>query len=176
MAGDIEKPKKSLRQANKIRFEVDSVPWQLSHFCRSQLEYDLYCLEESLRIGNKADSVTYRRKATKSCTMMLKISRKVAQHRTESHRLMGVYYWLNKKQKKALKCWNKSIEEGNRLGAHLELSRTYFEIGKRLTETESRHTRLNGIKAEEYLERARVLFEKMNLQWDLDQLSRVINV
>jgi tetratricopeptide (TPR) repeat protein len=173
LEGDIEKPEKSLGQANKIRCEVDSVPWQLSHFCRSQIEYDLCCLEEFIRTGNKAKAIKYRKKAIKSCTMMLKISHKVAQHRTESHRLMGVYYWLVKNQKKALRCWNKSIVEGNRLDARLELSRTYFEVGKRLIESESRFTTLNGIKAEEYLEHARVLFEEMNLQWDLDQLGRV---
>lgn len=32
---------------------------------------------------------------------------------------------------------------------------------------------LNGIKAEAYLEKARGLFEEMDLQWDLDQLDQV---
>ncbi len=32
---------------------------------------------------------------------------------------------------------------------------------------------LNGISAEEYLERARSMFEEMDLQWDLDELDRV---
>ena len=105
--------------------------------------------------------------------MLLKQSQKVAQHRTEAYRLMGIYYWLLKSQKKCLMWWNRSIREGERLGARLELSRTYFEVGKRLLEPESKYQKLNGIKAEEYLEKARVLFEEMNLQWDLDELSRV---
>ena len=105
--------------------------------------------------------------------MLLKQSQKVTQHRTESYRLMGVYYWLINNQKKALKWWNGSIKEGERLGARLELSRTYFEVGKRMLEAESEYKMLNGIKAEEYLERARVLFEEMDLQWDLDELGRV---
>lgn len=32
---------------------------------------------------------------------------------------------------------------------------------------------LNGIKAEEYLDMARTMFEEMDLQWDLDQLERL---
>jgi len=33
---------------------------------------------------------------------------------------------------------------------------------------------LNGIKAEDYLEKARVLFKEMDLHWDLDELDRVV--
>ena len=77
------------------------------------------------------------------------------------------------KQKAALKWWHRSIREGERLGARLELSRTYFEVGVRLLEAESKFKALNGIKAQEYLTKARVLFEEMDLQWDLDELERV---
>ena len=65
------------------------------------------------------------------------------------------------------------MKEGERLGARLELSRTYFEVGKRLIEPESKYQKLNGIKAEEYLKKAKTLFEEMDLQWDLDELDRV---
>ena len=77
------------------------------------------------------------------------------------------------KQKKAIKWWHRAIEEGERLDARLELSRTYFEIGKRLLEDKSEFRMLDGIKAEDYLEKARVLFEQMDLQWDLDELDQV---
>ena len=104
---------------------------------------------------------------------MLKQSRKVAQHRTETYRLRGIYCWLIGNQKKALKWWSKSIREAEHLGARLELSRTYFEIGKRLLEPESRYTVLGSTSREEYLEKAQALFEEMDLQWDLDELHRI---
>jgi hypothetical protein len=50
---------------------------------------------------------------------------------------MGIYYWLPGKEKKDLKWWTKSIKEGERLDARLELSRTYMEIGKHLLEPRS---------------------------------------
>ena len=84
-----------------------------------------------------------------------------------------MYYWLIDKQKEALKWWHKAIEEGERLGARLELSRAYFEIGKRLLESKGAYQMLDGLRADEYLQRARVLFEEMDLQWDLNELSRV---
>ena len=67
----------------------------------------------------------------------------------------------------------KPVKEGERLGARLELSRTYFEVGKRLVETGSKFKALNGIQAEVYLEKANVLFKEMDLQWDLKELGRV---
>jgi class 3 adenylate cyclase/tetratricopeptide (TPR) repeat protein len=173
LMGDIEDAKKLLDQAEKIGDEVDTVPWMLSNYCRSRVEYDLYRLNESIISGDKPQANEYRQKARKSAGTLIKQSQKVAQHRTEAHRLMGVYYWLTKKQKKALKWWDRSIKEGERLGARLELSRTYFEVGKRLTEAGSKFKALNGIKAQAYLEKASVLFEEMDLQWDLAELKRV---
>ena len=86
---------------------------------------------------------------------------------------MGVYHWLIGKQGKAMKWWSKSIQEGERLGARPDLSRTYFEVGKRLLEPQSNYKQLNGIDAKSYLKKARVLFEEMGLERDLDDLDRL---
>ena len=53
-------------------------------------------------------------------------------------------------------------------------TRTYFEVGKRLREPQSKFKELNGESAEAYLEKARVLFEEMELEWDLAELERVL--
>ena len=173
LMGDIVEAEKSLEQADKIRTQVHAAPVGLSAFYLSQLDCLLYRLEETLRTNGKSGSLEYREKALKSCKMLLKISRKTAQHRTESYKLIGVFYWLIEEQKKALKWWNRSIKEAKHLGARLGLSRTYFEVGQRLLETKSKYKKVNGIGAEEYLERARVLFEEMELYWDLNELSRI---
>lgn len=169
-----EEAKKCLAHTDKIKQQVNTVPWQLSNFCRSHFEYDLYRLKESLENGDKSAISEYRRKAIKSGRMLLKQSKKVAQHRAESYRLKGIYFWLNDNQKKAVKWWNRSISEAERLGARLDLSRTYCEVGKRLQEAKSKYKMLKGISAEDYLVKARVLFEEMDLKQDLDELNRVI--
>ena len=89
-------------------------------------------------------------------------------------RLMGEYYWLIGKQKKALKWWDKAIKTGEAIGARPDLSRTYFEVGKSLLEPNSKYKELNGITAEEYLEKARTMFVEMDLQWDLDELDKIV--
>ncbi len=60
------------------------------------------------------------------------------------------------------------------LGARPDLARTYMEIGKRFLKKKSRYKELNGITAEEYLEKARELFQEMDLQWDLDELDKIV--
>ena len=170
---DVEEAEKSLRCADQIRREVHTVPWQLSCFFRSRLEYDLYRLREAIENGNQVGVLEWKKKVIRSAKLLSKIAVKVAQHRTDSCRLKGVYFWLIHEEKKALKCWHKAIEEGERLGARLDLSRAYFEVGKRLVEAGSGHKMRDEVKANEYLAKARALFEEMDLQWDLDELNRV---
>ena len=49
-----------------------------------------------------------------------------------------------------------------------------MEIGKRFLEEKSKYKELNGISAEEYLGKARTMFEEMDLQWDLDELDKIV--
>jgi hypothetical protein len=65
------------------------------------------------------------------------------------------------------------MEETERFGARPDLARTYMEIGKRFFEEKSKYREFNGISAEEYLEKARELFQEMDLQWDLDELDKI---
>lgn len=174
MMGDLEEAEKHIEHAKIIRGgESSPVPWQLSNFYRSQFEYDLYRLEECLRKGNTREVPEYLKKASKSGELMIRQAKKVAQNRTESYKLRGIYFWLINRQKKALKWWCRAIKEGERLSARLELSRTYFEVGKRLLEDISIYEALNEITGEEYLKKAKALFEEMDLQRDLENLERI---
>jgi len=48
-----------------------------------------------------------------------------------------------------------------------------MEVGKRLSEPESKYERLNGIKAYEYISKAKTMFEEMELQRDLHELAKL---
>jgi tetratricopeptide (TPR) repeat protein len=170
---DMGEAERSLRRAHEIKSKYRAAPVQLSNFWRSQLAYDLCRLKESLVTASRSELNEYRTKVAKAIRMMSTITEKVAQHRTELGRLTGSYYWLINRQKKALRCWHRAIEEGKALGARLELSRVYFEVGKQLLKSGDGFVKLDGIAAEEYLKKARHLFEEMDLQWDLDELAQV---
>ena len=171
---DIDGAKQTLSQAKAIQMIKGRVPpFFISSYLMSQFLFDLFLLEESVLSQDKSNISKYHKKAYKSGKNALSNSYKHACDRTEAMRLMGIYNWLIGNQRKASKWWNKSVAEGERLGARIELARTYMEIGKRFLKKESRFHELNGIKATEYLEKARVLFKEMNLQWDLDELNRL---
>ena len=65
------------------------------------------------------------------------------------------------------------MDEAERLNARLELSRTYFDVGKRLSEDNRKYRAMNGIEGKEYLKKAEDLFREMNLQFDLDELDKI---
>ncbi|CAB1073627.1 hypothetical protein D1AOALGA4SA_1907 [Olavius algarvensis Delta 1 endosymbiont] len=174
LLGNFEAAETSLKQADRIKSEaVAPVPFQLSSHCRSRLEYELYRLRQSTKDGNKAGISKFRKSADNAGKKMVKVAKKVAQHRIETYKLQGVYCWLINEQGKALIWWHKAIEEGERLGARLELSRTYFEIGRRLLESKSNYKEFKGVKAEEYLKKARSMFKDMDLKWDLDEIDKM---
>lgn len=58
--------------------------------------------------------------------------------------------------------------------AHPQLARRYFEVGKSLFESKDKYMRLDGLKAEEYLNKAKALFEEMKLETALEELGQVV--
>ena len=115
----------------------------------------------------------YAKKAFKSGKLALKNSLKLACDRTEILRLMGLHCWLTNRQNRAIAWWRRSMAEGERLGDRVELARTHMEIGKRLLEKKSKLRELDGVDPETYLEKARIPFERMGLEWDLDELDGI---
>jgi hypothetical protein len=169
---DINGAEISLRYAESF-FPEDNkkIPLFYGYLPLTKFIFHLNLLHGSIETGSKTGTI---KKATlKVGKETVRVCRKMALIRTEALKLMGSYYWLISKQKKALKWWNKSIEAGECIGDRIELSRTYMEVGKRLLEPKSKYKNLNGIKAEEYLSKAKTMFKEMDLQWDLDELEKL---
>ena len=171
---DYDEAKKSLTQVEEIVGKQGLIlPFYLSRFFWARFFFNVNLLEEGIISNNKLDIAKYRDKAFKSGKKCFKNSKKCSFNRTCTLNLLGRYYWLVSNQKKATEFWKRAIEEGERLGARPDLARTYMEIGKRFLEEKSKFKELNGISAEEYLEKARAMFQEMDLQWDLDELDKI---
>ena len=171
MLGDVS----GLNETRELakRKKSQTLPFGRGDFLLSKFILELFQLEEAIKSDDKPAFVIHRTNAYKAVTKALKISDKAVLLKTESLKLMGVYFWVIGKQRKAMRWWRKAIAEGQRLNDRLELSRTYFEVGKHLLKPTSKYKELDGIKAEEYLEKARAMFEEMDLQWDLDELEKL---
>jgi hypothetical protein len=171
---DITGAKYSLTQAEQIQLKQTFwPPFYVSSSLLAQFMLDLQLLEDAIGGDSRSSVSEYSKAALKSGKKAVRNSAKFAAHRTWNYQLMGEYYWLIGNQRKALKWFDKSIKEGEQLGARPDLSRTYMEVGKRLLEPHSKYKELNGVTANEYLEKAETMFREMDLQWDLDELERV---
>lgn len=144
------------------------------YYLRGQQLYELQLLEEAVNKDDKLLMPKCRKRAYNSCKKEIKNLKNHTIYSIFSLNLFSRYFWLIDQQGKAIKLWKKAIDRAKDFGVESpDLARTYMEIGRRLLEKKSKFKELNGIKAEEYLEKAREMFEKMDMQWDLDELERI---
>ncbi len=176
LMGEIQKAQEFLTKAEEINRQTKTAPFQVSNYFKTKFEFDLYCFKDSIKGQNRAQAETQRRKAFISGRELQKLVQKVAYHRIDSYRLTGAYYWTLNKQKKALGLWHQGIQEGERLGARPQLARLYFEMGRCLLGEEGKELKLNALKGEAYLEKARALFEEMKMESCLEEIDRVVEM
>jgi tetratricopeptide (TPR) repeat protein len=174
MMGANQKAQECLELADRTRLQTETAPYQLSSLFKTQSDLDLCRLKEATKSGNRAETDKLQRTAMKSIRSLGKVARRVAYHRTDSYRLAGANYWTINKHKKALSRWHRAVQEGERLGARPQLARLYFEVGRCLLEEKGKHMKLDGLKREDYLEKARALFEEMKMESCLEELDRVV--
>jgi hypothetical protein len=98
---------------------------------------------------------------------LIKNAKKAKANLTEAYRLRAIVFRLLNKPAKSIKNFKRSVAFGLSYGGNLELSRTYFEAGKFLQDTNNNEIRINGMTGTECLMKARSMFEEMNLEWDL---------
>lgn len=168
---EMKEAEKSLEEADMIRSEVQAAPVQLSVFYRGRFEYFLRKWEECGRNKDRSEIPLCRKQAIQSGKTLVKTCQKVAFHRTEAHRLMGVCNWLAGKRDVALHWWDRAVTEGERLGARPHLSRTHHEIGRRLSSIAGAEGNPFAGKARDHLEKAAGMFRDMGLHQDLQELE-----
>ena len=103
---------------------------------------------------------------------LLSATNKVNCTKTEAFRFRAIYYQLSGKPGKAFRYYRKSIDFATWYGARLELSRTYFELGKFLSDPMNKRKQFEGLSGKDYLEKAKSMFEEMDLQWDLNEYKK----
>jgi class 3 adenylate cyclase/tetratricopeptide (TPR) repeat protein len=163
----------SLSQARDMaRHERRIAPFFLNDYLMSQFLLDLVRLEKAVLSKDRSRIRHFKKKSSLSGKAALKKAMKYAAAKTEAFRLEGVRSRLLGKPGQALRWWDKSLDVGERLNARPELARTYFEIGRRLSQEPARPPQRKGMSAEESFEKARRLFQQMELDWDLKELAK----
>ena len=172
---DLDGAQDTLLQTRQLITRIGRIPpFYVNSFLIGQFYFDLYELQRATLSDDRAEIAKYRKKSALSAKQALKNSDKTALDRTEIFRLMGTYCWLVGRKNKAIKWWDKSMREAERFGFRMEAARTYAEIGKRLSKGRDRFQKEGEAKAQEYLSKARIVFEEMKLQWDIDELDKIV--
>lgn len=167
-----EEAKKALLEAEKLVAErkimtIYFIPYLQA---KAHVEFSALrtCLNQHLPYREKSKEVI------ETVNMLIRQSKKMRSATVEAYRLKAMVLWLLGKQRRAYKYFILSIKAGQNYNSSLELSRTYFEAGKCLRETNSIKNSLMGIIGSEYLLKAKNMFEEMNLHHDLEKYNRYI--
>ena len=158
---DLNEVEKLMPQQKKIKI------WYSTYFLTKA-----YVLTEELR--RNPEDKELRNQLLKTCRLAVKQSAMVPNNLIESHRITANALWIIGKKKKAIKHYLKSIHVAKKVNGRLELSRTYFELGKRMLSNGSTGS-VNKRSGNEYIEEARQLFTAMNLTYDIAELERFLN-
>jgi class 3 adenylate cyclase/predicted Ser/Thr protein kinase len=173
---DLPGAQRSLERARKlIPREKEMAPFFICTFRLARFFLDLRQLEEAVRAADGSRAAGLRKKARRDGLAAIENSRKCALVRTEALRLMGTYFWLAGRQKKALHWWRRSVACGLQLKAVPELGRTYLEIGRRLLEPGSRCFELDQVRAGDYVDRGKQLLAGFVSSWDIDETRKIID-
>jgi tetratricopeptide (TPR) repeat protein len=162
---EIAEAESNLAEAGKLLSDLKT-PLVLTHYLIAKSYIDIEAMKT--RKSDKSHSATLLRMTGD----LIKNAQKARANLTEAYRLHAVAYWILDKPSSAVKYFRRSIEAGTSYGGNLELSRTYFEIGKFLRDPKNKKDRINGMNGLESLLRAKTMFEEMNLQWDLQQYEK----
>jgi tetratricopeptide (TPR) repeat protein len=153
------------RAAEVSRQEGVVSPWHQSIHHVAQLLYDVTALEAAQRGQMQEPWHRLRRRALRSSRRALATAAKVGKERVESLRLTGQLWWSLGKPNRARIWWRRCLAEAERMGARPEMARAYAAIGSCVGNAE-----LDGVSGHAYIDRARAMFQDLQLDWDLEQL------
>jgi tetratricopeptide (TPR) repeat protein len=163
--GDLDAAETELeRCARMIRQSGTLMPYHLSSYARSRLLLDVALLEAW---GKRA----VRRRARSSARQAVRLAGKVALRRPEVYKLAGHLDWARGRRRRALGWWRRSLAAGEALGSRPELARTRLEVGLRLAGAGGGPGSVDGVSAEELVDRGRAELQALGISWDLEQIA-----
>jgi hypothetical protein len=162
---DLSEARKNLLEAEKFTKSLKIITL-INIYLIAKCHLDIAEFRQMQGKGVKAGSIF---KTTKK---LIKLAWKVRNNLTEAYRLRANIFWSVNKPNKAFQNFEKSVKAGVKYECKLELSRTYFEAGKFLQDTNNSKKRIGGLNGVECLIKARSMFEEMNLEWDLKEYHK----
>jgi tetratricopeptide (TPR) repeat protein len=171
LQGLLDAAEETLAHAREVVARSSPVPpFHGSAYHRSRLLLDLTRLEAAIAGRDRAGRRHWTRRARASARVALRSASKVAWRRTEVLRLAARYHWLLGHHRRARRLLERSIAEGERLGARPETARTFAEVGRLLRQAARKGRSFHGLDGDACVARARAAFESLGFTHDLERL------
>jgi tetratricopeptide (TPR) repeat protein len=168
ISDDLETARSDMKEVEKLMPAFKKIKiWYSTYFLAKA-----YLLTEELR--RNPEDIYIKKTLIRTCRSAIKQSAMVPNNLIESYRITGNALWLTGQKKNAIKHYRKSIQAGEKVNGRLELSRTFFELGKRLL-SNGQSQKVKGLSGQDYIDKAHRLFTEMNLTYDLKELERFMN-
>lgn len=167
---ELDAAKRSLAEAEKLVKDRKIIT--IYHFAYVLAKAHLEFQELTLALERKESQRKSGNSLLNTIGLLIRLSKKMRSAATEAYRLKAQTCWMLGKQRQACKYFTLSIRSAQKYNCRLELSRTYYELGKCLRDPKNNETSLMGLSGSEYLFKARRMFEEMDLQWDLKEYER----
>jgi len=162
-AGKMTEAEECLVEVNELIRGEKLVPYFLSFYLSARLQVTVHQLEEAIKAKDRKKQSRLHQEIKKTSRKSLRILPKVAFERVEVYRLLGIYYWLSKKEGKALKWWNKAIRESELLGAKVEQAQCLEDIARRLNEAGSHPKEFIGESIESLQKRSNQILRELGV-------------
>jgi len=168
--GDFKTAEIAITEAEKLKFAIMNVPVYHTQYLLSKVKLEFEKLQTLPKTSKNFKPILKEQK--KNIKKLISQSKKMIGNLTEAYLLKAKYYLFFKKYKKTLKYFKLAIATSEKHNGRLELSRAYFEMGKFLTNPNTKQTQLNGLSGKDLLDKAKTMFEEMDLQWDLEEYGK----
>ncbi|MGW8314574.1 MAG: protein kinase domain-containing protein [Bacteroidales bacterium] len=166
MLGEYVALEETYREANELASGEMLAPYFKSYFLTATLMYEMQKLDKMVKEGKRETWKPQFKKVRKAGQRALKNCKKVAYERVETQRLIGLSYWMIRKEHTALKWWAKALSESKKLGARIEQAVTLREVARKFNESGTSTFELLGMDEESLNRHAMLLFQEMGIPYN----------
>jgi tetratricopeptide (TPR) repeat protein len=139
----------------------------LTNYLITKIEFGLYKI--SLQDKENKDSSSAVRELLKTAEALIRKSRKNPSTMCRAYHLKSILLMRLNKDRQALRTLAQAVEAGEKYDLRPDLARVFFEMGKFLLDPGKKQNKVNNLSGRDYLQKARVMFEEMELRRDLEE-------
>jgi len=168
--GEMDAAETAINESKKMIVNQKRVPIYITQYLITMIKFGVETIKDFQPDDNNFRSrIKELQKLSKK--LITKAKKNIATL-SEAYQLNARILLMQGKNGRAIKNLSHCITIGEKYHSLPDLSRAYFETGKFLSDPSNKYKELNGHPAGYYLEKAKTMFEEMDLQWDMGEYRK----